>query len=136
MGAGVGVPSLSEWDPDFRMGPCVSGGAPFVGGMGTRWCVVGPWEVDMSADVLVLPGVERRDLAGVPGESEVVLRGAIENGVTDVVVVGRDRRGELYIAGAPSDVDRTVGLLMRAVGVLSLAVIDNRVVVGPPKEPA
>lgn len=84
----------------------------------------------MSATIVVLPGVERRDLAGNPTPSASVLRAAIDNGVTDVIVVGRDRSGELYIAGAPPDVDRTVGMLMRAVAVLSDCNIVNDVVIG------
>lgn len=91
------------------------------------------------ADVHVLPGIERRDLAGSPVSTEDVFKSAIEKGVTDVVVVGRDRKGDLYIAGAPPDVDRTVGMLMRAVNILSGASIHNDVVVTtdpPPTEGA
>lgn len=82
-----------------------------------------------SARVFVLPGVERRDLAGPSVPSEDVLRGAIEKGVADVVVVGRDRAGGLYVAGASPDVDRTVGMLMRAVSMLSSCNIENDVVI-------
>lgn len=87
------------------------------------------------AEVYVLPGVERRDLAGSPCPSSEVLQAAIDKGVTDVVVIGRDRQGELYIAGAPPDVDKTVGMLMRAVSILSSASIVNDVVFGPDDDP-
>lgn len=72
-----------------------------------------------SARIFVLPGVDRRDLCGAPVESEQVFRGAIENGVTDAVVVGLSRDGRLYIAAATADIDRAVGILMRGVSHLS-----------------
>lgn len=74
-----------------------------------------------------MPGVERRDLAGSPCLSSNVLQAAIDNGITDVLVVGRDRKGQLYIAGAPPDVDKSVGMLMRAVSMLSDSNIVNDV---------
>lgn len=66
------------------------------------------------ADVHVLPGIERRDITGPPVDSAKVLSDAIANGVTDVVVVGRDRRGKQYIAAASNDADKVVGILMAA----------------------
>lgn len=84
----------------------------------------------MSATIIVMPGVERRDMAGAPTPSEDVLQEAIAQGIRDVVVVGRDRAGELYLAGSAPDVDRTVGLLMRAVSVLSECTIVNDVELG------
>jgi hypothetical protein len=80
-----------------------------------------------SARIIVLPGIERRDLAGSPCSSRNVLQAAIDQGVTDVLIVGRDRKGQLYIAGAPPDVDKSVGMLMRAVAVLSDCHIINDV---------
>lgn len=82
-----------------------------------------------SAKVYVLPGVERRDLGGVRIPSTEVLQAAINNGVHDVIVVGKDRAGGLYVAGAPPDVDRAVGMLMRAVTFLSECKIINDVVI-------
>lgn len=82
-----------------------------------------------SARVIVLPGVERRDLAGSPCKSSSVLQAAIDGGVTDVIVVGRDRQGKFYLAGAPPDMDRTVGMLMRAVQFLAGAELSNDVVI-------
>lgn len=82
-----------------------------------------------SAKIHVLPGVERRDLAGAPIPSVEVLQEAISNGVTDVIVIGKDRAGNLYLAGAPPDVDRSVGMLMRAVALLADCRIVNDVVI-------
>ena len=85
------------------------------------------------ADVHVLPGIERRDMVSAPTESRLVLEAAIENGITDATVVGRDRQGHLYVAGAQPDVDRTVGLLMRAVSVLSsLEIVNDAVIATEP----
>jgi hypothetical protein len=70
------------------------------------------------AKVYVLPGVERPDLAqDVP--SRHVLERAVENGVTDVIVIGRDRTGDRYIASSSGDADRIVGALMWGVMYLS-----------------
>lgn len=76
------------------------------------------------ADVHVLPGVERRDLLE-PLPCEQLFAKAVEAGVIDAVVVGRGRDGQLYVASAGSDVDRDVGLLMRAVTFLSSMTIEN-----------
>lgn len=81
------------------------------------------------ADVHVLPGVERRDLSGAPLPTEEVLQAAIDVGLLEVVIVGRDRTGQLYVACSDSDADRSVGLLMRAVTYLSSATIENSVVI-------
>lgn len=64
-------------------------------------------------NIVVLPGVERRDLAGVVVPSADVLERAIELGVTDCVIVGRHRDGSLYVAGETNDMDRAAGILMR-----------------------
>ncbi len=82
------------------------------------------------ADIHVLPGVERRDLVGPATDAARVLQASIDKGITDVIVVGRDRRGELYLAGTAPDADKTVGLLMRAVNMLASATIVNDVVIG------
>jgi hypothetical protein len=68
-----------------------------------------------TAQIFVLPGIERRDLVGDDVPSALVLQAAIDNGITDVVVVGRKRNGGRYLAGETRDVDRTVGILMSAV---------------------
>lgn len=81
------------------------------------------------AEVVVLPGVERRDLSGVALPSAEILQAAIEKGITDIIIVGRSRSGELYVAGAPPDVDKSVGMLMRAVNMLSGSTILNDVVI-------
>lgn len=76
------------------------------------------------ADVHVLPGIERRDLLGVL-PSEQLLQKAIEQGITDVIIVGRDRYGQQYVASTLSDADRAVGRLYSAANFLASAVISN-----------
>jgi hypothetical protein len=83
----------------------------------------------MTAEVFVLPGVERRDILGVNLASEEVLRFAIEQGVTDVVVIGRDRHGEQYVASSLADCDRAVGMLMRAATFLARVTVVRAAVV-------
>lgn len=87
-----------------------------------------------TADVIVLPGIERRDIVGEPLDSRHVLQAAIDLGITDVVIVGRHRNGELYVAGAPNDVDRSAGLLMRGAWFLSSGTY-NQGIVGDAKPP-
>lgn len=85
------------------------------------------------AEVHVLPGIERRDLAGEPVPSHEVLRAALDKGITDVIVVGRQRDGTPYVASAGNDVDRDVGMLMRAVSFLSSAeLVPSKVDTDPP----
>jgi hypothetical protein len=74
----------------------------------------------MSAEVLVLPGVERRDLGGDLTDQEVLASTASE-GITDIIVIGRRRDGSLYVASANGDADRVVGQLMRAVQFMAAA---------------
>jgi hypothetical protein len=72
------------------------------------------------AEVVVLPGVEAPHLgAMVTTPVEAVVAGLVENGVTEMVVVGRARDGSLYLAATHGDADRAAGMLMRAVHVLS-----------------
>lgn len=72
----------------------------------------------MTDNVSVLPGVERRDI-GEACPSEKVLTAAIENGVTDVIVLGRGRDGQFYIAADCPNADTVVGALMRGVWFLT-----------------
>ncbi len=67
------------------------------------------------AKLFILPGVERRDLVGTKVDSERVLSRAIEAGLSECVVVGRDRAGELFIAGTEPDIDKVTGMLVNAV---------------------
>jgi hypothetical protein len=76
------------------------------------------------AEVHVLPGVERRDLLGVL-PAEQLLAAAIEQGITDVIIVGRKRDGTPYVASGVSNVDCAIGRLMGAVTYLTTAVIKN-----------
>lgn len=71
-----------------------------------------------TAKVVVMPGVERRDMAGAHCDSQTVLQSAIDAGVTDAIVIGRDRAGNLYVASSSQDVDKSVAMLMRAVALL------------------
>lgn len=71
-----------------------------------------------SARVYVLHG-ERRDLHPSKAPAERVLKMAIENGLADVILVGTDRMGELYVAGSYEDCDKAVGVLMRGVSFIS-----------------
>ena len=66
------------------------------------------------AKVIVLPGVERRDMVGGerPTPTKAVLLSALGAGLIEAVVIGRDRRGKPYIASSGTDVDRLVGQLM------------------------
>jgi len=72
------------------------------------------------AEVIVLPGVERPSLGAVHCLStEKVCAAAIDAGVTDVVLVGRDRDGSLYVAAGNGDAEKMAGMLMRAVHMLT-----------------
>ncbi|MFG1302704.1 hypothetical protein V5F34_01000 [Xanthobacter autotrophicus] len=82
------------------------------------------------AEVYVLPGVERRDLAGpAEGDAAHILAAAIENGVTEVVIVGKDRDGSQYVATSMGDADRAAGIMLRAATWLASVRIDNDVVI-------
>lgn len=78
-----------------------------------------------TAEVIVMPGVERRDLVGSPVPSERVLRAAIELGVTDVVVLGRHRDGSRYVAGETNDADRTAGILSWGVWFMARGIFEQ-----------
>jgi len=80
------------------------------------------------ADVIVLPGIERRDLAGAVIPSAEILNRALDSGITDVVIVGRHRDGRLYIAGESNDIDRVTGLLARAAAVLATGEVSGGIV--------
>lgn len=76
------------------------------------------------AELHVMPGVERRDLLGVL-PAEQLLQKAIDAGITDAIVIGRDREGRPYIATCMSDVDRAVGRIMHAATYLASCTIEN-----------
>lgn len=79
-------------------------------------------------DIHILPGIERRDLCGEGLSSDAVMSGALEKGVIDAIVIGRDRSGSFYVASAVPDIDRCVGMLMRAVTFLSTAQASDGIV--------
>ena len=84
----------------------------------------------LMADVHVLPGVERRDLAGpANGDAQAVLDAAIEAGITDVVIVGKTPAGEQWVSTSMGDVDRAVGIMIRAANWLTAVEIVNDVVI-------
>lgn len=70
------------------------------------------------ADILVMPGIERRDL-GEPVPCEELIKYAQEAGLTDVIIIGRERNGSYYVASAIGDADKVVGRLMWAVNYLA-----------------
>jgi transcriptional/translational regulatory protein YebC/TACO1 len=86
-------------------------------------------------DVIPLPGVERRDLTGPVLRSDEILQQAIEEGVEDVVVVGRARDGSIFVSGATNDADRVVGILMGGVQWMSQNQFQQGIY-EEPKEPA
>jgi hypothetical protein len=71
-------------------------------------------EDDPFHNVIVMPGVERRDLAGPPCPVENVLSSAIEQPLSDVIVVGRLLNGNWYIAAKESNPDITIAKLFSA----------------------
>ena len=71
------------------------------------------------ADVHVLPGVFREDLAE-DGSVEVALKGALDANLRDVAIVGRDMAGDICVFGSISSADRMIGILMRGVSFLSV----------------
>jgi hypothetical protein len=85
------------------------------------------------AEVHVLPGVERRDLVGPELTAKAVLLAALDNGVTDIVIVGIARDGSQYIAGCSNDVDRVVGKLFAAATTIASGEFEAGV---PEAEPA
>lgn len=82
-------------------------------------------EGERSADVVVLPGIERRDLVGPQLDPAEVLSGVIEQGITDFVIVGRHRDGSLYVAGCTNDVDRVAGILFRGINFVANGFYDQ-----------
>lgn len=83
-----------------------------------------------TAEVLVLPWVERRDLCGENLPSRTVLQAALDKRITDVVVIGRKPDGSPHYAGASRDMHRVVGILMEAVCDLSRAKFEQGIAGG------
>lgn len=88
----------------------------------------------LMATIHVLPGIERRDLLGVL-PAEQLLQKAIEAGITDAIVIGRDRAGQSYVASCSPDADKVVGMLMRAVNIIAGAEITNDQVINTDEGP-
>ena len=72
------------------------------------------------AEVITMPGVERPSLGSLRIlPTEAVCAGALENGITEAIIVGRQRDGSLYVAAANGDAEKAAGMLMRAVHMLA-----------------
>ena len=74
---------------------------------------------ELPDNIIVMPGVERRDLLGPPCPVESVLSSAIEQPLSDVIVVGRLTNGNWYIAARDSNPDLTIAKLFSAATFLS-----------------
>ena len=74
------------------------------------------------ATVHVLPGVERRDIGPDIGPHKALTE-AMSADLVDVVIVGRNKLGELFCASSLSNADWAVGMLMRAVTIIGGAEI-------------
>jgi hypothetical protein len=68
---------------------------------------------DESDNLVVLPGVERRDL-GHQVETADVLGAATAANLHDVIVVARKADGDFYIAASDGNADAVVGKLFHA----------------------
>ena len=78
----------------------------------------------IEAEVFELaPGISQKLREIEQISPEQVLRGALEIGLTSVVVVGRDRKGDLQIAGSHS-VDQSLALLARGTQYLAESDLD------------
>lgn len=64
------------------------------------------------AEVLVLPGVFRPDQEK-DCEAASCLRGAMDAGLQDVVIVGRALSGSIEVWSSAADADRAIGLMHR-----------------------
>ncbi len=64
-------------------------------------------------EVTLLPGITRADLE-VTIDSDAVLQGAIDAGVTDAIVIGVARDGSYYLAYSDGNRDAVVGKLFAA----------------------
>lgn len=96
-------------------------------------------------EVIYLPGVEPQDAAPETEPDEpasvsdnAVLTHALKLGVTNVIVVGRQKDGARFVSSGPMDNDKMVGVLMDAVTFLTNGVYDSAVVTSPetPQEPS
>lgn len=63
-----------------------------------------------TAKIFELPGIDRRDF-GTKAKTIDVLQYAIDYGITDVIVLGRNRDGSRYIAAEDGNLDAVVGKL-------------------------
>lgn len=72
------------------------------------------------AEIVVLPWVERPDLYDMPAP-DAVLTTAMDAGLTNCIVIGRDRTGEFYVASSDGDLDKVAGMLARAMRLVTQA---------------
>ena len=70
------------------------------------------------AELHIFPGVERRDL--LPSiKPKVVLDKCLEDGATNLTIVGTARDGSFYLTSCCGDAYRMVGMLQRAITLVS-----------------
>ena len=70
------------------------------------------------AELHIFPGVERRDL--LPSiKPKVVLDKCLEDGVTDLTIIGKARDGSFYLTSCLGNAYTMVGMLQRAITLVS-----------------
>ena len=80
------------------------------------------------AELHIFPGVERRDL--LPSiKPKVVLDKCLEDGVTDLTIIGKARDGSFYLTSCLGDAYKMVGMLHRAITLVSGANLSNQDVI-------
>lgn len=68
----------------------------------------------MDDKVITMPGVFRPE-ATPDTNAQACLRAAIDAGLDDVVIVGRDLKGDICLFGTANDADKSIGLLHRGI---------------------
>ena len=77
------------------------------------------------AELHIFPGVERRDL--LPSDlAQNVLDKASKEGLIEATIVGRTRDGTFYLSSTMGDADRMVGVLHRALTLVSAANLSDQ----------
>ncbi len=67
----------------------------------------------MTDNIAVLPGVERRDLLPET-EPNVILQSVKDKGIADLIVIGKQRDGEFFLAACDGNADAVVGKIFYA----------------------
>ena len=80
------------------------------------------------ADLHIFPGVERRDL--LPSiKPKAVLDKCLEDGVTKITITGIARDGSFYLTSCCGNAYEMVGMLQRAITLVSGANLSNQDVI-------